>query len=795
MGLLERAEKLSAQDKKKKSGLLNRLNRLKNQFSTPQTESAAERSESPKSLLRRAMELREQAEVSPEHEREGLLEKASRLKESAVQELQSEIRSAPFEEKSLPVESGELPLSETDGMDSFPLSDEQESFEASYETDGGSEFQDESYADSDFLENLQDEKNEEAPDFSMFAEDSPPEEAFPDTKEEGGHENSGIEPLEESPDDELADHAFQEEVPEAETPESSSDEIFSSEIPEFQYEGNSAPESDPALEQEEEEFISDDPFDRWVEEAKGDAEEKAGALARPGSEIASTPSQLLYDQESGFSTEPEFSKIREQRKIEHFMSLIEISREIAATNDMETLLDNTLFSIVGEIGAETACILIPEDWDDPDSPLRPITYTGFEPEEEWIFRKGETIYETVHKKDEILYAEFFKKFTLTKSEKKLLETLPAEHLKPMYFSNKFRGVIVFGKSLSGEEYTISELEFLKYLSDLTAAGVDRIVEFKERLTEREDLKKRKEMNDRIFSLARNTSKARNLDDIYDLLADSLEYDYKVSSYSLVLLSTKEHRYRIFGANKISTESMEKFSLATHSDLVGLISSLTRVHELRSFRDNSDVVKNYTGDDIALMKHFWLVPLVNLNWLVGFIAIHEVSEEWTSFHREMIVSLAEVMSPIIANHLILSEKDSLFKDPFSPLEEKLKLEIANAREFSSNVSLCVMRIRNMKRIISLNKHDDISNFFGDLNKFLPGYISENDLLSRMGQGVYALVLSGRNHEESEIFMNKLKAEIKRKNFLSESPVEVNFSIEISSYPDDADRMEKMISILD
>ena len=834
MGLLDRATKLMGQKDKHKQSLLKRLQKsaaeqgedkispVSTAVKSAPVHEVSEKSR-PRSLLQRAKALHEQAaKIQTSEKKEGLLKRAERLRKSAVMELQDEIKNTPVADEFIPPP----PAAEEESSDliDFPepeLSAEEESSDLIDFPEPELSAEEES---SDLIDFPEPELSAAKPDLDLTESSGDvlsDDEIFnlpdliadlPETEEEPGKSEVGEQEITELPEDfldtdspqeeitsDFDDESFSEESLQEESPLEDFDESIS-EIPDFTYDGNSLPELDPALDVSEggrsdDEIVSEDPFDEWVKEAESEAEDKANALVRSDTDIVSTPSKLLFDQESGFSTEPVSSKMRDQRKIEHFLSLIEISREIAAVSDLESLLDNTLFALVGEIGAESACVFIPEDWENPDSNLRPFTYTGFEPEENWVLKKGEIIYDTVHVKDEIIYANLFRSKSLTRSEQGLMDTIPAVHIKPLFYSGKFRGVLVIGKSLSDDDYTLNELEFLKYLSDLTAAGVDRIVEHKFRLTDREDLQMRNTMNDSIFSLARTASRSRNIDEIYDLLSESLEKDYNISSYSLVLLAPGEQKYRIFAGNMISTESIERFSLSTHSDLVGMISGLTRVHELRNFRENRDILNNYTGDDIAVMKRYWIVPLVNMGWLAGFISIHNVSKEWTSFQREMIVSLSEIISPVLANHLILSEKESVFRDPFSPLEEKLRGEIFRANEFNSSVSLCMMSIRNMKRILSLNKRENVAEFFAELNKFLPGFIGESDFLSRLGQGVYVILLTGRNHEESEIFMTKLKAEIKRKNFMSDSPVEINFSVEIVTYPEDADSMEKMLEILE
>src|SRR5690606_6563793 len=130
-------------------------------------------------------------------------------------------------------------------------------------------------------------------------------------------------------------------------------------------------------------------------------------------------------------------------------------------------------------------------------------------------------------------------------------------------------------------------------------------------------------------------------------------------------------------------------------------------------------------------------------------------------RELVVSSAEMLAPVFANAVILGERETLFRDPFSPLEGRLKLEVERAAEFDAPVSLVEIRVKNIKRLMAANPPDIMAEFLAELGRSMAGLLFESDFLARISQGRFAMVLPGRTGPEAEIFVKKLTADFKRK----------------------------------
>ena len=107
----------------------------------------------------------------------------------------------------------------------------------------------------------------------------------------------------------------------------------------------------------------------------------------------------------------------------------------------------------------------------------------------------------------------------------------------------------------------------------------------------------------------------------------------------------------------------------------------------------------------------------------------------------------------------------------------------------------VRVKNLKRLLSLNEPESVTAFLLDLSRSIGGLLFDSDFLARVGQGRFALILPGRNSQEADIFVRMIQAEFKRLNLLSHSPVDVQYSFQSVTAPDDAEEAEKMLAYLD
>lgn len=541
-----------------------------------------------------------------------------------------------------------------------------------------------------------------------------------------------------------------------------------------------------------------DPFAEFEQQAEREAEQTLAAAGDQGSPDDEEKPLFLFDADDEFTTAPVEAHIAGQKKIDHYLSLFDIAREVSAIQDFDEFWDAVLFAVMGQLGAQTVVVFAARTSADSGQALYPVAASGFDPDDSWVLKPGDRLYDLCAEEEGVLYAQNLRApeqaVLLSEMERSIITESGAEIIAPLRNNSRMYGVVLLGATFSGDEYGIDDLEFMTLLGGLASSGVDRILARLEFDRDTETLRKRDFFHNRIMEAARDAASVRGLDELYDVLVRNLTEHFAVDSYSLVLLNPSTQEYTLFAGNRISPESMERFRLGTSSELVGMISNFTRVFDVSDFRTNGELARSYTNDDIGIMKQYWAVPLIYQNWLVGFFTIHSVRRQWTEFDREMVVSMAELLGPSFGGAIMLGERESLFRDPFSPLEDRLRLEIRKSQEFHSQLSLVEIRIKNIKRVLALNPSARVTQFLGAVGRSVAGHLLQTDFLARIGQGRFAMILPGRGKEEAEIFVKKIRNDLKRLNLLPGSPVDAQFVHVIVSAEDTTDP-EKMLAILE
>lgn len=567
-----------------------------------------------------------------------------------------------------------------------------------------------------------------------------------------------------------------------------------SDLPEWEYKGSSPP---PSVEDSVSTGLYSSPDEDVFDTLFSEAESEVSTLNALSGEKKGRKKDFLYD-EDDFSTTSLETHIAGQKKVDNYLTLFDITKEISAIDDLDELWESILYAIMGQLGSETIVIFSADQLRDA-STFHPVAHSGFESPEGWVLRQGDEIFNSMRREPGVKYVNEFREVrshALKKHEKDILDVTNTALLVPLKSLDELFGILFIGPQLSGDDYSIDDIEFLNLLGEIVVVAVSRVLSKLKHEKESEDLQEKSALYERIFSISHEMSGVKNIHEMRDILHSFLTKEYNVDQYSLVLLNPGEQKYRLFGAEKISDTSMEKFQLDVSSNLIALISNLTRIYEVPDFKKNRELSGCYTNDDIALMDIYHVIPLVSLNWLVGYVAIHRLVKPWTKRQREMISISLELISPVFASALLMGgAQKSIFRDPFSPIESRLREEMKRTEKMRAPVSLVVFQIKNLKRFLSLSPTEEVSRFLADFGKVLSENLFETDYMGRVSQGKYAIILPGRTKKEAITFEKKIRDAVQAISPVKDSIFQVQLICSIISAPNDTSDPDRMLSILE
>ncbi|TGK00091.1 GAF domain-containing protein [Leptospira langatensis] len=535
-----------------------------------------------------------------------------------------------------------------------------------------------------------------------------------------------------------------------------------------------------------------DPFGDWVKDAENQANQEAKRPLNKEQEERESAG-FLFDDDSDYSTMPIDLQIASRKKLENYLSVFEISKEISASRDFTTFFENLSYSIQGQIGAES--IVIFSSTNGEFDLLRVVEAQGIGADPDWVLETGDETYHAALKTSSVVYAKELFKTVLPKKEKEILEKTSAEMLVPIRSYDEFYGIIILSKTIAGEDYTIEDLEFLKIVGEMAGSVLRRIMDLENLHQENEKLRQVLKGNERILASARDLASVRDMDEAYDYLVETFKKELGLRRWSFLLLDrTTRKEYKVFGTNLLTPDTAGKFRLALDSNLVGIVANVPGVFRISNFRKNPELLSQLSNDELGLMRDFDILPFLNLNWLVGMLVIHETEVPWTDTDRETAVGISEIAAPVLSNLLMLEERDAVFRDPFSPVESRIDEAIARSAKIGAPFSLTVFKVQNASRMVRIKGAGFFSYYCEELRASIQEHLGETDYCYRVGQGKYVVVLDGKDREETQIVVRKIRnriVELDRKN----KDFQTSTSNQTLCYPADTREKERMLELIE
>lgn len=533
-------------------------------------------------------------------------------------------------------------------------------------------------------------------------------------------------------------------------------------------------------------------FDEWENEAKKEAAKQP--LRPTKDDPAPIGEDVLFDDESDFGTAPMSYHLASKKRIENYQAIFEITKEIASSKEFSDYFDNLVYSLIGQVGCNSVVVLTSTN---PKNPKwEAVAVQGIQSKDSWYLSPNDEIYSRISDSETVIYAGEFKSSRLPSRELNLLNEMGSEILVPIRHSGKCFGLLSLGKLINGEEYITDDLEFAKIVGDIAGSVFERVSEFElinENLVHAKEVI---EINESVLRFAREFARVRKMDEAYDLLIDNIKQKLGVKQFSfLVLDSETRSDYIVFGSNFILPERAKDFKLSKDSDIVGMVSNVPGVYKLENFREDAELKSIFTNDELGIMSEFTILPVINLNWLVGMVIVHSTGSAWTDTTRDVAVTLLETSAPVFANLLILQEKEALFRNPFNPLETRILNEIEKASQMNTNFTVSLFKIQNVSRMVHLVGAGTFARYADALRKTMMDHIGELDFFTRVGQGKFAMVLHGKDKEETEIVIKKIKSSFSKKEEAIIGSFRATYRVLNLSYPHDTKDKNQFLEMVE
>ncbi|MDX1959269.1 MAG: hypothetical protein SFU98_11890 [Leptospiraceae bacterium] len=477
-------------------------------------------------------------------------------------------------------------------------------------------------------------------------------------------------------------------------------------------------------------------------------------------------------------------------RLENYLVIMEITKDLVRTNTLSEFFETLVYSIEGQIGAES--IFIFSSLNGNFEEIEMVAHDSQESIEEagTILSLDDSIYQTFSEVKESILSTEVPKENFSEEEVELLEP-PIEIVTPLHSEFEFVGFILIGKNLYGQQYSKTDFEFLNLLSEVAGNMIHKFAEMQKIDQELKDLNVTVKLKNSVNLLTDRIYSCRDFNSLYKSLTEILLTEFNISKFSIFLHMEEEKVYYIGHSTYLQEPAKSNFRISDSARLVNLISQVAGFYKIENSDSYPELEQLLSLSDSSLI----LFPLIHLGKMNGILFIHEAdSIQWSTGLKQALTTVSNLLAPMISNIILQTEREFLFKHPFSPVDESISKEIQFALDNHTKFTLIILKIQNVTRILNLLGYEFFTEYTEFITSKLLDSLKAEDSLSRVGQGKYAVFLRQKDKTQAESFFTWIKSEFGKFPY---PPKDFKLSIQLYSltYPDQSNDKRKFIELIE
>jgi GGDEF domain-containing protein len=450
---------------------------------------------------------------------------------------------------------------------------------------------------------------------------------------------------------------------------------------------------------------------------------------------------------------------RQNKRFHDFMVLYEIGKEIVKAETRKELYDVILFSIMGQIGASSSSILIPDPADGNRwiiADFRGITVKNME----LRFDTSARILGTVLKKREIVDLEEYKDKPEHRDEYFEFVSIDVRLLSPLSYDGRVFGALGLGEKITIGDYSDAEKDFILSISEVAAVALSKINAIE---ALKNDLGRKEEYlvsRQRIDDFRERVTATTDINVLKESVRKELE-GAGVQSFAVFLRSERNDALvPEICEEEDSLRIMESGMVIPGDGAAGAyLQGIKDGAMVENFASLDAIRSVFSEDQLREMQLLWIYPFSLGMRLAAFLAIFSISEPERAelLHRrlrEMAALLLPYMVSIKEGH---SEATRYF-DAIGPVMRKLSHSFANAKNLNIPFTLVLFSIKNLKRYYNLYGHEETARLIDRCESVITSRLSDSDFAVRLDRNRILLALPGKNKKFGVPLANTVRNEI-------------------------------------
>jgi GGDEF domain-containing protein len=519
-----------------------------------------------------------------------------------------------------------------------------------------------------------------------------------------------------------------------------------------------------------------DPLKEWEEDALREAEKdpfltiEESVFEDITKENLTSPIEITNQEDENNSSDS---------KLELYVVLLEIVKDLVRSKDLTAFYENLLYSIQGQLGSESIIIFSSKNKDLNNFSI--VIHEGIDLEDGFQFNSEDPVIEVVKSFDDIIVSQKLNIDGYNENVVNFFKHPFCEVIAPIKSEENFLGFITLGPNVNGNNYSNNDLEFLKMLCEMTGSILLKLLENNDQNISEADLKN----TDLIFQFSEEINKKIDSKSANNYLLDFIDKKYLLPNSFLFLKEKNSNTFKLIYKNIGLIEDNKIPDTFQISDKKSL--------ESQFFQSLASIKSLTNTESILSYEDFIIFPFFHFDDLIGFILILNKNISLEK-HKEELKSIFNIYTANISGLLLFEQKTTTIPEPVDIILKAIENEISYSNETKTKFTLVVIKIQNVSRIINILGQDFFNNYYEFIRNVLKNNLRQEDFISRVGQGKIAIVLRENIENYSEKTIGSIKADLGK---FSNSPKDFKLSLQIFTlaYPTQSNEFRKFIEIIE
>lgn len=473
----------------------------------------------------------------------------------------------------------------------------------------------------------------------------------------------------------------------------------------------------------------------------------------------SMPSDVADDTRVRVADDEKGVVSRQSKKFHDFMVLYEISKEIVKAETRKSLYDVMLFSIMGQIGASSSSIMVPDP--DDDDKWYIADFRGISLKNNRLrFDHASGILSRLHASKTILDLDEFKDVSELRDEYYKFISIDTRLIAPLLYNGKILGAILLGEKITIGDYTEPEKDFIVSICEISAIALNNVNAMEDLRGKAE--KRRHEAG--LYEAIDNFSS-----DFIRTADDTRMKERAVKAVSeagglrcaVYVFNEKEDVFEPWAAGGPDDMVRELMNtrIALDNPFAGRLNEAKREVFFDSARDCEYISDAFEESIISGMSVVWLFPFITGDLLRGFTAVFDIDDPMNISDIQFQIKR---ITRIVFEHLYavknLALSDTRYGDSIEPVLRRIQSSLENAGNLKIPLTLVMFSIKNLKRYFALYGENDAKRLIDACDRIISERLADTDYAVRFDRNKILLVLPGKNKKFAVPLANTIRNEI-------------------------------------